>query len=127
MFELTPVELKLLRLGLNLGAREGEIQGASRKFFDSLRRRGVSAEAFETALQGTSNGSLSASQQSRPDYGKCTMPFHRSKYYGQMFMDIPPGALRATLRWIESDEELRQKFSELAFEITEFFKQSQTN
>jgi hypothetical protein len=126
MLELTPIELKLLRLGLNSGAREGEIQGASRKFFDSLRRRGVSAQSFETALNGASNGSLEVAQQSRPDYGKCIMPFRRSKYYGQMFMDIPPGALRSTLRWIESTEELRQKFGELAFNITEFFKQSQS-
>jgi hypothetical protein len=128
MLALTDKELKLLRLGLDPAAKEGEIQGASRKLFDSLRLRGVTAQQVEASLSGQSlnhNTGSDEYRRSRPDFGKCVIPFKRSKYYGVMFMDIPPSDLRSTLEWIDSKEELRQRFATVAQNIREFFKQSQ--
>jgi hypothetical protein len=48
--ELTELELKLLRLGLDPAAQTGGIQGCAIKLFASLRARGVSAHCFEVTV-----------------------------------------------------------------------------
>jgi hypothetical protein len=44
LVELTATETKLLRLGLDSAARDGEIRNCAVKLFESLRRRRVSAD-----------------------------------------------------------------------------------
>jgi hypothetical protein len=47
----TAVEEKLLRLALDEAAQPGEVCNSAVKFVESLRRRGVKAEAFTRPLQ----------------------------------------------------------------------------
>jgi hypothetical protein len=76
----TDRELKLLRLFLDPAASTGEIDNASSKFVRSLRSRGVRAEAIEAAIGGTLFPSEpEAVKYSRPDYGRCRMPFGCNK------------------------------------------------
>jgi hypothetical protein len=47
---LTATEIKLVRLGLNAAASENETEVAGGKFFNALRRRGISADQLVAAL-----------------------------------------------------------------------------
>jgi hypothetical protein len=102
--ELTPIELKLLRLVLDKGAAPGEIENCALMLIRSLRKRGVSAQEIEEALAGTDGEQAPPPRMSRPDYGLCRMPFGKTK--GQLFMDLPPYDLRSAKRWAMSTPDL---------------------
>lgn len=122
--ELTDQERKLLRLGLDPAAQPGEIQGGAVKLFQSLRRRGVTADEFEASLDGVAIPSPPP-QKSAPDYGLQRMPF--GKHKGELFMDIPPMDLRSTWRWINETPDKAAKFKDLAFAIEQFLKQTRVS
>ncbi len=124
MLELTDIEKKLLRLGLDPAAQPGEIQGGATKFFGSLRRRGITADQLQNIFGETNGERFEAEppKQSVPDYGLQKMPFGRHK--GEMFMDIPPMDLRSTFRWINEEPDKAAKFKDLAFAIEQFLKQT---
>ena len=125
ILELTDTERKLLRLGLDPAAEPGEIQGGAVKFFNSLRRRGITALEFEEGLSEENGDAFAPPKKSVPDYGLQKMPFGRHK--GEMFMDIPPMDLRSTFRWINETPDKAAKFKDLAFAIQEFLKQTRVN
>jgi hypothetical protein len=123
MLELTDREKNLLRLGLDLGAAVGEIQGGAVKLFQSLRRRGVAADEILSSLTGNDTVEIPVSPaQSMPDYGLTRMPFGRHR--GEMFMDIPPMDLRKTLRWMQETADKVDKFKDLIFAVDQFLKQT---
>jgi Putative quorum-sensing-regulated virulence factor len=105
-----PRELKLLRLALCPGAARGEVETAAIKLVDSLRARGVKAEAL-------SHPALAKrSCKSRLAKGDMRIPF--GKFRGQPIRDVPmdylewvlasvegyPRLIRAIQRYLRSQE-----------------------
>jgi hypothetical protein len=119
--QLTGLEMKLLRLALNESAAPGEVSVSAQKLIESLRRRGISAEAIESTFEDAQEPVLEAKKWS-PDYGLCTMPW--GKHKGERFMDISPYDLRSAMRWAQSKPDLAQRFAEFIHDVQEFFKQS---
>src|SRR6516162_8862468 len=105
--QLSPIELKLLRLVLDPGARAGEAETGRQKLIESLARHGLSNHDVVEMIQAASNQNLEDGlppKMSKPDYGLCRMPFGRTK--GQMFMDIAPNDLRSARRWASQTAQL---------------------
>jgi hypothetical protein len=121
MFELMPVESKMLRVALDPSAPEGESDSASKKLIESWRRRAVTAYDIEAALSGAVNGNGAPPIISKPDWGRTRMPF-KGDYHGEMFMDIPAHHLEGTADWIV-EKGLEVKFASLLHAIREFLKQ----
>ena len=124
MIELSSVELKLLRLVLDLGATSGEVETSRHKLMESLAKRGLSGHDIVEVLasgNSTTEDGL-APKMSKPDYGLCRMPFGKTR--GQLFLDIPPYDLRSARRWAMSTPELAQKFASFIHNVDEFLKQS---
>ena len=115
----TERELKLVRLFLDPAASAGEIRNAATKFAESLRNRKVQAEtiaAFEGALSASKPSPV---RYSRPDYGRCRMPFGRNK--GKPFTDIEPSYLQFILSWIRANTQAPAFHRRLAENIESFF------
>ena len=87
----TPVEQKLIRLGLDPAGHQGEIDVCASKLFGSLRRRGVNAEriiaAHAQALWAARE--LSAARGRVMTFGK-----YRGKTVGELPLDYIRWALR---------------------------------
>ena len=114
--QLSPTDLKLLRLILDAGARAGEAETGRQKLIKSLALRGLSGHDIVEALD-TDNPPLS-----RPDFGLCQMPFGPNK--GQLFMDISPHELRSAQRWAMKTPQLAQKFSQFIHDVDQFLNQN---
>jgi uncharacterized protein (DUF3820 family) len=87
----TPVEEKLIRLGLDPAAHQGEVDACAVKLFGSLRRRGTRAEqilqSFATATWAARE--LSAARGYVVNFGK---------YRGRTVGELPIGYLKWALR-----------------------------
>lgn len=116
---LSPLETKLLRLVLDRNAAEGEVATGSVKLVQSLRSRGVEADAIEQAL------SLEplAIKPLRPDPGLTPMPWGRHK--GKIIADVSPRDLRSTINWAKSVPDVEQRFAEFIHDVEQFLKQGQ--
>jgi hypothetical protein len=120
--ELTELELKLLRLGLDPAAQTGGIQGCAIKLFASLRARGVSAQYFELTIKRANHLPAEPSPVPlKPDPGLNTVPF--GKHKGKPFCEVPPRDLRSTLDWLRSKPDLTRKFGRLIEELEQFLYQ----
>jgi hypothetical protein len=118
--QLTALETKLLRLALNEGAAPGEVSISAQKLVESLRRRGISAEAIESTFQDAREPVMEAKKWS-PDFGLCTMPWGRHK--GERFMDISPHELKSAMYWAQSKPDLARRFAEFIHDVECFLKQ----
>ena len=105
-FKLSARECKLLAVMLDRSAELGEVQNSASKFAESLRSRGVEAQAVEQALASESP----PVKHLRPDYGLTRMPWGKRK--GLPFCEIPPHELRAAVRWAKSKPEVAFRFSD---------------
>jgi hypothetical protein len=120
MVELSPVELKLLRLILDAGAQSGELENARCKLRESLAKRGLSSHDVVEALTNPGDAQVMAPpKMSRPDYGLCRMPFGRTK--GQLFMDVSPSDLRGAVDWAKRTDP--QKFARFIHDGEAFLTQ----
>ena len=111
---LSPLETKLLRLVLDRNAAEGEVATGSIKLVQSLRHRGIEADAIEQAL----SKEPIVVKPLKPDYGRTVMRW--GKFKGQIFADIPPSYLKHQLNWVLSDPELSRKFAAFVHDVTAF-------
>jgi uncharacterized protein (DUF3820 family) len=86
----TPVEEKLIRLGLDPAAHPGEVDVCASKLFGSLRRRGTTADqviaSFGQATQAARQ--LSAARGYVVNFGK---------YKGRTVGEVPPDYIRWAL------------------------------
>jgi hypothetical protein len=116
---LTAIELKLLRLVMDGAAAPGEIANGSTKLFESLRKRGISAEQIETAFASKTV----PPKYTRPDYGLIICPF--KKHRGEQACDIDPAYLRFMIDWIRShsDPVIGQKYGQWADDMEQFLSQ----
>jgi hypothetical protein len=111
---LTSTEVKLLHLILDKNAVDGEVATGSVKLVQSLRRRGVEAEAVTRALADEPI----AVKRLTPDHGLCVMPW--GKHKGRIFADVPPSYLRYQLAWASSTPELSRKFATFIRDVEAF-------
>jgi uncharacterized protein (DUF3820 family) len=87
----TETEEKLIRLGLNEAAHQGESDACAVKLFQSLRRRGVSAEQVIAHMTESTWAmrDLMAARGRVVDFGK---------YRGKTVGEVPPDYLEWALR-----------------------------
>jgi hypothetical protein len=115
-FAFTDREMKLLRLVLDPAASTGEIQNGALKLAQSLRARRVKADAIEAATFEDKTFAMT-----RPDYGKCQMPFGQFK--GKPLAEIRPDYLQFLLRWIRDNPDPPYWHHRLANNIEKFLLQ----
>ena len=115
--ELSPIEVKLLRLVLDASAQSGEAETGRQMLITSLARRGLSNHDIVEALVEPDNFSLT-----RPDFGLCKMPFGSDK--GALFMDLSPDKLRSAQRRATKTPQLRQKFAQFIENVNRFLNQN---
>src|SRR6516162_4102728 len=116
--ELSPTEVKLLRLVLDAGAQIGEAETGRQMLITSLARRGLSNHDIVEALVAEPDNS----RLSKPDFGLCPMPFGPNK--DQLFMDISPHELRNAQRWAMKTPQLAQKFARFIEDVERFLSQN---
>jgi hypothetical protein len=109
-------EQKLIRLALDPGAHDGEIQNASVMVFRSLIARGIMADVL---INGVINKPKSVWKR-EPTY---IFP-HWGKWSGRSFAEIDPSYLRWVVRvwYAKLDDEGKQEWMWLVNDIIEFFK-----
>lgn len=114
---LTPLEVKLLHLILNKNAAEGEVNTGSVKLVQSLRNRGVDAEAIENALAKEPL----AIKPLRPDPGLTPMAW--GKHRGKIIADVPPSVLRNAISWARRTPGVAEKFATFIADAEQFLQQ----
>jgi len=115
-------EMKFLRLALDPGAHEGEIDNAMAKLIQSLRVRLAKPEDFESAKFTPGKETPrqeQAKQTSGVDWGSTTFNFGKMK--GKPIRDADPGYLMWCRDWIRSgDEDLETRYGNIAKAIDKF-------
>jgi|KBSMisStandDraft_5_1062788.scaffolds.fasta_scaffold04137_5 hypothetical protein len=112
-------EQKLIRLALDPGAHDGEIQNASVMVFRSLIARGIMADVL---INGVANSKPKSVWEREPRY---IFPnWQRSKWANMPFAEIDPSYLRWVVRvwYAKLDDEGKQEWMWLVNDIIEFFK-----
>jgi uncharacterized protein (DUF3820 family) len=87
-FAFTPIEVKLLRLGLDQAAAEGEIQNCGAKLLACLRKRGITADTF---LAPATKSVDQSADSGRVDYRRVRISF--GKFQGLPLAQIDPSYL----------------------------------
>ena len=116
-------EMKFLRLALDPGAHEGEIDNAAAKLISSLRVRLAKPEDFIIKTSKTSPGgqpSPGAKQTSSVNWGETKFNF--GKMRGQAIQDATPDYLLWCYDWINNNEDdgLRERYKNVALAIGKY-------
>ena len=119
----TEKEMKFLRLALDPGALEGEIENAAFALIQSLRVRLAKPEDFVTKTSQTPPGGQpppGAKQTSGVNWGETKFNF--GKMRGQAIQDATPDYLLWCYDWINNndDEGLKERYKNVALAIGKY-------
>jgi hypothetical protein len=116
-------EMKFLRLALDPGAHEGEIDNATAKLIQSLRVRLAKPEDFESA-KFTPGREAPRQEQSKQTSGVNwgETKFNFGKMRGQAIQDATPDYLLWCYDWINNneDEDLKNRYKNVALAIGKY-------
>lgn len=117
-------EMKFLRLALDPGAHEGEIDNATAKLIQSLRVRLAKPEDFEKKTSQSSPGGQSSpgAKQSNSGVDWGATKFNFGKMRGQAIQDATPDYLLWCYDWINNneDEGLKDRYKNVALAIGKY-------